>query len=41
VSNILIVDDERAGAKACLTKPLDVQQVLSTIEQLITEGVSA
>lgn len=31
----------RAGAKACLTKPLDVQQVLRTIEQLLTERASA
>ncbi len=30
----------RAGAKACLTKPLDVQQVLRTIEQLITEAAN-
>lgn len=27
----------RAGARACLTKPLDVQQVLQTIDQLLTE----
>lgn len=29
----------RAGARACLTKPLDVNQVLQTIDQLISERV--
>ena len=30
-----------AGARACLTKPLDVQQVLRTIDELIVESTGA